>query len=82
MYADDGLLLLDEDSADIRSCCNEMCILSVNVKNIYLDDNFDKDDLDTTIFTRLLAWYGKLKKNAKHLKKLRINANNVHHKRL
>ena len=38
-----------------------MGILSVNL-NINLDNNFDEDDPDTIILTRLLAWHSKFKK--------------------
>ena len=40
---------------------NEMGILSVNLNNIDLDNNFDEDDLDTIILIRLLAWHKKFK---------------------
>ena len=46
-----------------------MGILSLNLNNIDLDNNFDKDDLDTIILIRLLAWHNKLKE-VKHLKKI------------
>ena len=38
-----------------------MGILSVNLNNVNLDNNFDEDDRDT-ILIRLLAWYSKFKK--------------------
>ena len=62
LYADDGLLSFDEDSGDVKFCCNEMVILSVNFNNINLDNNFDEDDPDTIILIRLLAWHSKFKK--------------------
>ena len=40
---------------------NEMGILSVNLNNIDLDNNFDENDLDTIILIRLLAWHSKFK---------------------
>ena len=40
---------------------NEMGILSVNLNNIDLDNNFDEDDLDTIILIRLLASHSKFK---------------------
>ena len=55
MYAGDGLLFFDEDSGDVTLYCNEMGILSVNLNNINLDNNFDEDDPDTIILIRLLA---------------------------
>ena len=63
MYADDGLLFFHGDSGDVTLCCNEMGILSVNVININLDNNFDEDDPDTIILIRLLAWHSKFKKH-------------------
>ena len=45
-----------------------MGILSVNLNNINLDDNFDEDDPVTIILIRLLAWRSN-SKYAKHLKK-------------
>ena len=68
MYADDGLLFLDEDFGDVTFCCDELGILSGNVNNINLDNNFDEDDPDTIILIRLLAWHSKFEKR-KALKK-------------
>ena len=68
LYANDGLIFYDEDSGHVIFCCNEMCILSVNLNNISLDHNFDEDDLDTIILIRLLALHSKSKKR-KSLKK-------------
>ena len=45
-----------------------MGVLIVNLKNIYFDNNFDKDNPDTLILVRLLAWHSKVI-NAKYLKK-------------
>ena len=39
-----------------------MGILSVNLNNINLDNNFDEDDPDTIILIRLLAWHIKFEK--------------------
>ena len=41
LYADDGWLFFDEDHGDITFCSDEMGILSVNLNNINLDNNFD-----------------------------------------
>ena len=78
LYADDGLLFFDEDSGDVTFYCNKMGILSVNLNNIILDNNFDEDGPDTIILIRLFAWKSKFKKH-KALKndKLRINANRL-----
>ena len=62
MYADDGLLIFYEDSGDVAFCWNEMDILSVNLNNINLDDNFAEDDPDVVVLIRLLAWRSNFKK--------------------
>ena len=55
LYADHGLIFFDEDSGDVTFCCNEMGILSVNLNNINLDNNFDEDEPDNIILIRLFA---------------------------
>ena len=56
LYADENMLYFNEDSSDVTFCCNEMCILSVNLHNINLYSNFDDDDdPGTIILIRLLA---------------------------
>ena len=45
-----------------------MGILSVNLNNINLDNNFDEADSDTIILIRRLAWYSKFKKHKTHKK--------------
>ena len=55
LYADDGLLFNDENSGDVIFCCNGMGILSVNLNNINLDNNFDKDDPNTIILIKLFG---------------------------
>ena len=62
LYAGENIIYLDEDSDNVRFCCNEMGILSVNLNNINLDNNFDENFPDTVILTRLLAWHFKFKK--------------------
>ena len=54
LYEYNGSLFFDEDFGIVTFCCNEMSILSVNVNNINLDNNFDEDDSDTIILIRLL----------------------------
>ena len=68
LFGDDGLLFFGEDYGNVTCCCIEMGVLSVNLKNIYLDNNFDKDNPDTIILVRLLVGHSKVK-NAKYLKK-------------
>ena len=48
---------------------NEMGILSVNLYNINLDNNFDEDDPDTIIHIRILTIHSKVEKS-KALKKI------------
>ena len=69
MYADDGLFFFYEDSGDVTFCWNEMDIISVNLNNINLDSNFDKDDPNIVIHIRLFAWRSNLKKRKMCLKK-------------
>ena len=60
LQADDGMLFFDEDSGNVTFCCGETGILSVNLNNYNHDDTYyDKDDLDTIINVRLLAWHNK-----------------------
>ena len=40
LYADDGLLFFNEDSDGVRFYCNEIGILSVNLNNVNLDNNW------------------------------------------
>ena len=62
LSTDDGLLFSDEDSRDVTFCCNKMGILSLNLNNINLDNNFDEDDPDTIILIRLLGRHSEFKK--------------------
>ena len=59
LYLNSGLLFSDEDSDNVKFCCNEMNILSVNLSNINLDNNFDENDPN---IIKLLAWHSKFKK--------------------
>ena len=59
MYADENILYFNEDSGGVTFCCNEMGILSVNLNNINLDNNFDEDDPDPIIVIKSLAWHMK-----------------------
>ena len=54
-HADNGLLFFDEGSGGATFCCNEISILSVNLHNINLDNNFDEDNSVAIILVRLLA---------------------------
>ena len=63
LYADENIFYFNEDSTNLKFCCNEIGILSVNLNNINLDDtNYEKDDPDTIILVRFLAWHVKFEK--------------------
>ena len=67
MHTDENILYFNEDSSNAVFNCNEMGIFNIDLNNISLDNNFDKDDPDIIIIViRLLLLY---LKNAKHLKK-------------
>ena len=68
LYTDENILYLNEDSGDVTFCCDKMGILSVNLNNINLDNNFDEDDPDTIFLIRLLVLQVKFEKH-KALKK-------------
>ena len=69
LYADDNIFYFNEDFSDAMFFCNEMGILSVDLNNINLNDiNHDKNDPETIIHVRNLAWYSKFEK-CKALKK-------------
>ena len=68
LYADKNILYYNEDSGDTVFSCNEMGILSIDINNINLDNNFDEDDPDTIILIGILAWHIKFEKR-KTLKK-------------
>ena len=56
------IINFNENSGDVEFSFNKMGILSIDIHNIYLDNNFDEDDRDTIILIRLLAWHTKFKK--------------------
>ena len=61
--ADDNMFYFNEDSGNAVLLCNEMCILSICLNNINLDDtNYDEDDPYCIIHTRLSAWHIKFEK--------------------
>ena len=52
----DDIVFVNEDSINVTFVSDEMGILSVDLNDINLVDiNFDKDDLETIIHTRLLV---------------------------
>ena len=51
-----NIFYFDEDSGNVVFPCNEMYILSIHLNNIKLDDtNYDEDDPDCIIYTRMSA---------------------------
>ena len=62
LFTDDNILFFDEDSGNVTFSSDEIGILSVDLNIINLDDvNFDKDDPETSIHARLMAWHNRLK---------------------
>ena len=70
LYADENILYFNEDSGNVVFSFNEMDIFNLDLSNINLDNNFDKDDSDTIILIRLLTWHIKFEKH-KHLKRIK-----------
>ena len=62
LYTDEHILYFDEVSGSAVLPCNEMSILNIDLNNINLDNNFDKDDPGTIILIKLLAWHIMFKK--------------------
>ena len=57
VYADKNILYFNDDSSNGIFNFNGIGILNIDLDNVNLvDTNYDKDDPDTTILTRLLAW--------------------------
>ena len=56
LFADDHILLFDQDSGTVRFSSDEMGSLSIVLNNITLDEvNFDGDDPETIIHIRLMV---------------------------
>ena len=62
LYADENILYFNGDSGNFLFSCNEVGILSIDLNNINLDNNFDEDDPDTIIHIRLWTWHIKFEK--------------------
>ena len=58
----------NEDSGEVVFNYNEIGVVNIDLNHISLDDNFDKDDPDTIVLGRHLAWHIKFEKR-KALKK-------------
>ena len=78
LYADENILYFHEGYGNVSFNCNGMAILYIDLNKINLDNDFDKDDLDTIILIRLLALHVKFEK-CKEVKiyKWRNNSNSV-----
>ena len=57
LHTDENILCFNEDSANIEYYFNDMGNLNIDLQNINLDNNLDKDDLDTITHIKLLAWF-------------------------
>ena len=68
LYTDENILYFNEDSSNVVFSFNKMSILDIDLNNITLDNDFDKNDPDTIILIILLAWYSKFE-NLKHEKR-------------
>ena len=55
LCTDENILYFNEDSGNVVFSYNEMGIHNIDLNNINLDNNFDEDDLDTIIHTRLFG---------------------------
>ena len=69
LYADENILYFNQDSGNLVFSCNEMHVFNIDLNNINLDNNFDKDDPDTIVLIKLLVSHIKFDAN--------INANSV-----
>ena len=63
LCADENMLYFNKDSVDVVSNCNEMGIPNIDLNNINLDNNFDKEDPDTITLVSLLAWHIRFEKH-------------------
>ena len=72
LYADENIINFNEDSGDSVFSCNELVVLNTDLNNINLDHtNYDKDNSETIIHIRLLAWNIKFEKR-KALQKIHV----------
>ena len=62
LYADDNIIYFHENSDEMVFSCNNMNIFSIDLNNIYLDNNFDEYDPDTFILIRISPWHTKFEK--------------------
>ena len=64
LNANDDILFFDKDFSKVIFFANQIDILGIDLDKINIDDfnNFDKDDPETIIYVRLLAWRSKYEK--------------------
>ena len=62
LYADENIFYFNEDSGHVIFSCNKMGILSIDLNNINLENNFDEDDPDNITLAKILAWHIKFEK--------------------
>ena len=53
---------MNEGFGGAKCNCSGMIILSIDLNNINLDNNFAEDDPDTIILIRLFVWHIKFRK--------------------
>ena len=69
LHSDDKILHFNGDSSNVVFSCSEMGIVSIDLNNINFDDtNYDEDDSEAIIHTRVLALHIKFEQR-KALKK-------------
>ena len=68
LFADKNIFYFNEDFSNVVLNWNKTGILNIDLNIINLDNNFDKDDPDTIILIKRLAWHIKFEKH-KALKK-------------
>ena len=62
LFSNNDITFVNENSNHVTFFSDKMGILSKDLNNINLDDiNFDKDDPETIIFVRLMAWHNRFK---------------------
>ena len=77
LYTDENMLYFNEDSGNVVFSCNEMGIRNIDLNSIDLDNIFLMKMILILLFLSDF-WNGILNlENAKHLKKVKINANSV-----
>ena len=62
LYIDENILYFNKDSGNFEFNCNDMVILNIDINNINLGNNFDKDDPDAIILIRLLSYHIRFEK--------------------